>query len=98
MAFVDAQQYDQEPVGSGHHGHWKMFTATIAAATAEEVKFGPFKLTNPDNAMVVFDQSVAGAGVPDTTGDLTADGEGIDLEDAAGGNFVFSIFGQWEWK
>lgn len=98
MAFVDAQQYDEENVGGGFHGLLKLFTATLAAATAEEVKFGKFKLVNPDNAMIVFDETTTGAGTPDTTIDLLADGEGVNLEDVGGGNFVFAIIGEWTTK
>lgn len=98
MAFVDNEQIDDQPVGAGFHGILKKFSATLAAGVAEEVKFGKFKLANPDNASIHFDQTTTGPGVPDTTIDLLADGEGVSLEDAAGGNYNFIVVGAWVLK
>jgi hypothetical protein len=98
MAFTDGNILHDEPVGAGFHGLIKVFSATLVAGVAEEVKFGAFKLSDVDNAMVIFDTQTTGQGVPDTTIDLLADGEGITLDDAAGGNYVFAIFGEWTRK
>lgn len=100
MPFTDNFQQDAESIGAGQHGILKIKGATLAAGVSEEVKFGKFKLlaANLENAVVVFDQQTTGAGTPDTTVDILADGEGITLEDAAGGNYCFAIMGVWTLK
>lgn len=103
MAVTDGKRIDDQPVGAGLTGATKFFFVVLAAATLKTLNFGKYQLVDATNVHIVWGGSTNGVsdaiqGEPDTTKTIAADGKTMDLQDAAGGDFVVAISGIWKYK